>query len=125
MVAPALRSASPAAVLPPASASRKCSVEMYSSFISSACLAACSQVSLTRAAEVDVERCAVRARQLLDRAFEVGADDARVGAELAEDARHDAALLVEERDEQVLGADLGVVLRDGDVSRAMRALREP
>ena len=39
LVAPALRSASPAADLPAASASRKCSVEMNSSFISSACLA--------------------------------------------------------------------------------------
>ena len=58
---------------------------------------------LERPAEIDVERGAMGARQLLERAIEVGADDPRVGAELAEDARHDAALLIEQRDEQVLG----------------------
>ena len=65
------------------------------------------------------------ARQLVDRAVEIGAHDARVGAELAEDARHDAAFLIEEGDEQVLRADLGVVLRDRNISRGMRELREP
>ena len=66
-----------------ASASRKCSVEMYSSFIvvGLAC-AACSHMSLSAATDVDVERCAVSTRQLLERALEVRADDARIGAEL-------------------------------------------
>ena len=62
---------------------------------------------------------------LLERALEIGADDARIGAELVEDARDDAALLFEQRDEQVLGADLGVVARDRDVASRRRALRGP
>ena len=48
----------------------------------------------------------------LEQLLEVGAHDARVGAELVEDAWDDAAVLVEQRDEQVLGPVLGVMARD-------------
>ena len=40
----------------------------------------------------------MRARKSIHRAIEVCFDDARIGAELAQDARHDAAFWVEQRD---------------------------
>ena len=55
--------------------------------------------------------------QLLESALDVGAHDARVGAELGQDARHDAALLIEEREQEMLWTDLGVVLGNRDFAR--------
>jgi hypothetical protein len=48
-------------------------------------------------------------------------DDLGVGPELREDTRHHTALLIEERQEQVLGADLGVVLGHGELARSSKS----
>ena len=51
---------------------------------------------------------AARARQLVELARELAGEHARVGFELAQDGRHDALGLREERDGQVRGGQLGV-----------------
>jgi hypothetical protein len=100
LVAPARVSASPAAVLP----------------------AGGFPDVLERAPCVDVERGAVGAWELLEGAPEVGADQLGVCTDLRQDARHDAAFLFEQRDQQVLGADLGVVHRHRGVPRGGNGL---
>ena len=66
---------------------------------------------LERAPEVDVERRAVGAWQTIERAIEIRANDLRIRAELGEDPRDHAGVLVEQREQQMLGADLRVMLR--------------
>src|SRR4029079_6532036 len=60
---------------------------------------------------------AVGLRQRLQKRARFGLHLRRIDVHLAQDRRDDAALLIDECDQQVLGRDLGVVLIAGEVLR--------
>jgi hypothetical protein len=89
---------------PSASASRKCSTATYSSFSASA--SENERSSASRSARLAVGDCwapSIRGSAHL----------AGVRARLLQDARRDAALLVEQGHQQVVGGQLGIAPGDG------------
>jgi hypothetical protein len=64
----------------------------------------------------DVDGGAADGRLLGQRAVEIGGDDPRVGAELGQDARRHAAVLVDQGVQQVLGHHLGVAASRREVA---------
>ena len=114
-VAPLRRSASPAADVWAASASSRCSVEMYSSLELAGLALGGAQDGEQLAADGRLGRRApVMVGQLVERGVDVGADGLGAGAELAQHGHDDAVLLLEQDGEQVLGRGLGVVARGGE-----------
>ena len=99
-----------------ASASRMCSVEMYSSRSLPASRSARRRTSISSRLVDGSLAPAVIVGNLSSAVVELGADRLRTGAELAQDGPDDGLGLLEQRDEQVLGLGLGVLAggRDGD-----------
>ena len=95
----------------PAIATNRCSVLTYSSFSRSA---SCSAASVTWRRRGESASCdaAVRARQPVELGPHRGRQRGRVRVHLADDRRDDAVLLLDQREQQVLGQDLGMALRD-------------
>ena len=61
-------------------------------------------------------------RELVERGVDDAADLVRGGADLAQDGRDDAVVLLEQHGEQVLGLDLGVAPRRGQADRGLEGL---
>ena len=111
--APLARSASPAAPGWAARASSRCSVETYSSLqLAHLGLGGAQDLDELARAAGGLRRgrrtCAGQLRQRLERAAERLAHGGRLDAELAQHGRDDAALLLEQDGEQVLGRRLRV-----------------
>ena len=89
-----------------ARASSRCSVDRYSSCSSRRAASAASSRRGQLAAHAGVA--AVGLGQALDRGFGLGAHLVGRLAHLGQDREHDALVLAQERDQQVVGRDLGV-----------------
>ena len=110
------------------SASRMCSVEMYSSLSLPASRSARRRTSISSRLVDGSLAPAVIVGELVERVVELGADRLRARAELAQHGPDDGLGLVEQRDQQVLGLGLGVMAggrhRDGGLQRLLGLDRE-
>ena len=111
-----------------ASASRMCSVEMYSSRSLPASRSARRSTSISSRLVFGSFAPAVMVGQLVQRRVELGDDRLGARAELAQHGADDGLGLLEQRDEQVLGLGFGVVARgrhgDGGLQRLLGLDRE-
>ena len=103
-------------------ASRMCSVEMYSSLSLPASRSARRRTSISSRLVDGSLAPAVMVGKVLRRSMRLLADRARRGAELAQDGPDDALVLIDQRDEQVLGLRLGVVHGSRDRDRGLQRL---